>query len=83
MPQTKTPTTPIPVRPAVSADSWRLANEVADVLGGMTYEERIRAYRSHVFSSRELAVAAARLPEEMPTMNGELEWIAWNLADLD
>jgi hypothetical protein len=41
------------------------------------------AYRSGAFSTHELAVAAARLSEEMPIPNGEYEWIAISLADLD
>jgi hypothetical protein len=56
-----------------------LAAEVATVLAGMTYEERVRAYRSGALSRHELAVAAARLPEEMPTLNDEFEWIAIDL----
>jgi len=68
---------------ARAADPYRLACEVADVLAGMTYQERISAYRNGVLTPHELTVAAARLPDEVPTLNGELEWIAWNLADLD
>lgn len=56
-----------------------LAAEVATVLAGMTYEERVRSYRSGALSRHELAVAAGRLPEEMPTLNGEFEWIAIDL----
>jgi hypothetical protein len=56
-----------------------LAAEVATVLAGMTYAERVRAYRSGALSRHELAVAAGRLPEEMPTLNGEFEWIAIDL----
>jgi hypothetical protein len=62
-----------------ATDHWRLACEVADVLAGMTYDERIRAYGNRVFTPRELAIAAARLPDEMPMLNGELEWIAFDL----
>jgi hypothetical protein len=60
-----------------------LAAEVATVLAKMTYEERVRAYRSGALTSHELAVAAGRLPEEMPLLNGEFEWIAIDLADLE
>jgi hypothetical protein len=65
--------------PGSLADPWRVACEVADVLAAMTYEERIRAYRNRVFTSRELAIAAARLPEEMPLLDREYEWIAFDL----
>jgi hypothetical protein len=56
-----------------------LAAEVATVLAAMTYEERTRAYRSGAISGHELAVAAARLPDEMPLLNDEFEWIAIDL----
>jgi hypothetical protein len=56
-----------------------IAAEVATVLAGMTYEERVRAYRSGALSVHELHVAAAWLPDQMPLLNGELEWIAIDL----
>jgi hypothetical protein len=59
------------------------AAEVATVLAGMTYEERVRAYRSGAISTHELAIVAGRLPEEMPRLNDEYEWIAVSMADLD
>jgi hypothetical protein len=49
----------------------------------MTFAERVRAYRNGVFSRHELAVAAARHPDRVPILNGELEWIAVSLADLE
>jgi hypothetical protein len=55
-----------------------LATEVTTVLAGMTFEERVRAYRSGAFSAHELAVAAALLPKEVPILNDEYEWIAIN-----
>jgi hypothetical protein len=56
-----------------------IAAEVAMVLAGMTYVERVRAYRSAAISVHELHVAAAWSPERMPLLNGELEWIAIDL----
>jgi hypothetical protein len=47
----------------------------------MTFEERVRAYATRVFSPRELSTAAARYPEKMPTLNGEFEHIAVFSAD--
>jgi hypothetical protein len=44
----------------------------------MTPEERIRASR-YSFNQRERWVYAARYPEEVPTVNGELGWIALRL----
>lgn len=49
----------------------------------MTFAERIRTYTKNTITRQELNAAAAREPERMPTLNGEFEWIAWNLADLD
>lgn len=74
---------PAPAAPAVVQAPADLAWEVATVLGGMTYQERLRAYRAGVFSRRELSIAAAWLPGDMPILNGEYEWIAASLADLD
>ncbi len=45
----------------------------------MTPKERIEASR-YSMNLRERSVYAARYPEEVPTVNGELEWIAWNLV---
>jgi hypothetical protein len=67
------PPRPVPREPA------ELAAEVARVLAGMTYEERVSAYRSGALSNHELAVAAARFPKEMPLLNDEFEWIAIDL----
>ena len=60
-----------------------LAAEVATVLAGMSFEERVRAYRSGAISRHELTVAAGRLPDEMPLLNDEFEWIAIDLVDLE
>jgi hypothetical protein len=81
MSQTTTIAAPAPAThhlQAPAADPYRLACEVADVLGRMSYAERVGAYRARVFSPRELATAAAWLPDEMPLLNGELEWIAFD-----
>lgn len=43
----------------------------------MTPEERIRASR-YSMNRWERRVYAARYPDEVPTVNGELEWIALN-----
>jgi hypothetical protein len=57
--------------------------DIAGILAMMTFAERIRAYEKESFTRQELNAAAAREPERMPMLNGEFEWIAWNLADLD
>lgn len=52
-------------------------------LVGLGEAGRLAAYRSNQLSSRELWLWARRFPTEVPTVNGELEWIALGLADLD
>jgi len=47
----------------------------------MTAEQRCRAAAD--FNRAERAVWAARYPNEVPLVNGELPWIALDLADLD
>jgi hypothetical protein len=45
--------------------------------------ERLARYRAGEFSRAELVLWTARYPEEVPIVNGEVEWIALALADLD
>jgi hypothetical protein len=52
-------------------------------LARMSVEERVRAARHGSFDRWERAVWAARFPEQVPLVNGEVEWIALSLADLD
>lgn len=49
-------------------------------LARMSSEERVRAAR-HEFDRAERAVWAGRYPAEVPTIDGEVEWIALRLAD--
>lgn len=56
--------------------------QIAQLLARVgSFEDRVGLYRMGVFSRRELTTAAALYPELMPTLNGELEWIALTLAD--
>jgi hypothetical protein len=60
-------------------EAERLIDRFVSELRRMTPEERIRA--SHYsFNRWERWVYAARYPDEVPLVNGELEWIALNLA---
>jgi hypothetical protein len=52
-------------------------------LARMRVEERIRASREGGFTVWERSIWAARFPEQVPLINGEFEWIALGLADLD
>jgi len=48
----------------------------------MSPEERLRAAR-YEFAPWQRTLWLARYPEEAPLVNGELEWIALRMADLD
>jgi hypothetical protein len=48
----------------------------------MSPQERARASRFE-FDRWERSVWAGHYPDEVPTINGEVEWIALGLADLD
>jgi len=56
-------------------ETERLIEPFVSELRRMTPEERIRASR-YTMNRRERTVYAARYPDEVPTVNGELEWIA-------
>jgi hypothetical protein len=45
-------------------------------LDRMSPSQRLRAYRRGAFSRAERARWACRYPDEVPTVNGEVEWIA-------
>jgi hypothetical protein len=47
-----------------------------DRLERMGYERRLAAYRAGRLTRRQRTVWAARFPDEVPLVNGELEWIA-------
>jgi len=57
--------------------------DIAFKLATSSTPERLAAYRSGEYSSRELSTATALRPDLMPVLNGEWEWIAVRLADLD
>jgi hypothetical protein len=56
-------------------EAERLVDRFADELRKMTTEERVRASR-YSMNRWERWVYAARYPDEVPLVNGELEWIA-------
>jgi hypothetical protein len=68
-------------RGALNTD--RLVSDFLSVLSRMTPQERISASRYGSFTRWERWVWAARFPDEVPLVNGEYEWIARGLADLD
>ena len=44
---------------------------------------RLAYYRTGQLTLRDLNIWVARYPDEVPTVNGEVEWIGLRLADLD
>jgi hypothetical protein len=56
-------------------DAERRIDRFVNELRRMTPEERVRASRFSM-NGRERWVYAARYPDEVPLVNGELEWIA-------
>ena len=52
-------------------------------LAQMSPRQRIEASRKGGFTRHERAVWACRYPHEVPTINGELEWLVLGSADLD
>ena len=60
-------------------EAERLIELFVSELAKMTSEERIRASR-YSFNRWERWAYAARYPDEVPLVNGELEWIALSLA---
>ncbi len=72
-----TPTYNRPSGKSVQSTERKLDSFLAE-LRRMTPEERIRASR-YSMNRREYWVYAARFPDEVPTVNGELELIAATL----
>lgn len=64
-------------------EAERVLDSFLSVLRRMTREERISASRHGGFTRWERWVWRCRYPDEVPLVNGELEWIACNMADLD
>lgn len=60
-----------------------LTNSPFEGLVRLGSRRRLAAYRAGELTRRQLTVWAARFPDEVPTVNGELEWIGLALADLD
>jgi hypothetical protein len=71
---------PAPVIPLTGA---RRRRAFIERLAHMTPEQRLDAVRSGRFTRSERTAWAARYPDEVPLINGELPWIARHLADLD
>jgi len=65
-------------RPHDAQEVQRPIDSFLSELRRMTPEERIRASR-YTMTLHERYVYAARYPDEVPTVNGELEWIALTL----
>lgn len=69
-------------------DSWLLApdssrKEQLQQLWAMTEPERVAAMRAGALSRLQLFAWVARYPDQCPVVNGEWEFIAATMADLD
>jgi hypothetical protein len=64
-------------------EAERIVEGFVSILRRMNREERISASRHGGFTRWERWVWAARFSDEVPLVNGEFEWIAANMADLD
>lgn len=64
-------------------DRARVVEPFVVRLDRMSPRQRLQAYRDGTFTRAERARWACRYPEEVPTVNGEVEWIALGSADLD
>ena len=51
--------------------------------GRMSPRQRVEASHRGGFTRHERAVWASRYPDEVPTVNGEFEWLVLTSADLD
>ena len=52
-------------------------------LARMSSRQRIEASRNGRFTRHERAVWACHYPDEVPTVNGEFEWLMLGSADLE
>jgi hypothetical protein len=64
-------------------DAARRREALLSHLARMSRQERLRSARHGRFDRWERSLWAARFPDEAPLLNGEYEWIALGLADLD
>ena len=64
-------------------DATRRREALLDHLARMSQQERLLSARRGRMDRWERSLWAARFPEEAPLLNGEYEWIALGLADLD
>jgi hypothetical protein len=67
---------------------WRKATgqtpaELRAAVDALTPVERLAAYHRGEFTYQQLYIWAARYPYEVPLVNGEFEFIALTMADLD
>jgi hypothetical protein len=67
---------------AITLPAPSLAQE-RDALTRMRPEQRLVNYRRGSLTMRQCYSWAARWPDEVPLLNGEFEFIARSMADLD
>ena len=64
-------------------DSGATRAELRADLASLTPAQRIAAYNRGELTFQQLYLWAARWPHEVPLVNGEFEFIALSIADLD
>jgi hypothetical protein len=77
------PISPPTVRPPRNRRRTDRHDAFLDRLASMSPAARLLAARRGEFARSERALWARLYPDEVPTVNGEVEWIALDLADLD
>lgn len=84
-PEARTPERPL--APRSSGKPLGIAESSEDAfsarLARMSPRQRIEASRNGEFTRHERAVWACRYPDEVPTVNGEFEWLVLGSADLE
>ena len=75
--------TPLPDLRELHLAFTRRCENIASLLAASDHDERLAIYSSGYVSPHELSIAAALRPDLMPVLNGEWEWIALTMADLD
>jgi hypothetical protein len=71
------PTRPLAIAVRVAATATFLVHLT------LTRELRLAEYRASLFSRHQVSLWATNYPDEVPLINGEIEWIALGLADIE
>jgi hypothetical protein len=78
--RTRPPARPTPPRPTLVSDD---AGERQRTFWQLSVAERVASMRRGELTLQECCAWAARAPDEVPLLDGEFEFIAAHMADLD